>query len=96
VRLTYFGTVESGTWSQIDDPDAPPQRYDPRTTVDLNVGFRIAGDLQLTIGATNVFDVEPTEQDRNETENGALWENVQMGFNGAGYYTRLSWHLPGK
>ena len=84
----------SGTWTQIDDPDAPPQKYDPRVTTDLSFGFEIANNLNWTIGGTNIFDSIPSDQDPNETENGALWENVQMGFNGAAYYTRLSWRLP--
>ena len=42
----------------------------------------------------NILDEQPTEQDPYETENGALWENVQMGINGAAYYTRLSFRLP--
>ncbi|HSN68862.1 MAG TPA: TonB-dependent receptor, partial [Thermoanaerobaculia bacterium] len=33
-KLLWFGEVESGTWSQIDDPDAPSQHYDPRLTTD--------------------------------------------------------------
>lgn len=94
VKLIYFGEVLSGTWTQIDDPGAPPQKYDPRVTTDLYVGFEIADNLNWTIGGTNIFDSIPTDQDPNETENGALWENVQMGFNGAAYYTRLSWRLP--
>ena len=94
VKFVYFGEVESGTWSQVDDPDAPSQNYDPRVVTDLYVGFEIANGLQWTIGGTNIFDVQPTSQDPLETENGALWENVQMGFNGAAYYTRLSWRRP--
>ncbi len=38
----------------------------------------------------------PTEQDPNDTENGARWENIQMGFNGAGYFARLAYKVPGK
>lgn len=34
-----------------------------------------------------------TAQDPNETENGGLWENVQMGFNGAAWYVRLGWRM---
>jgi iron complex outermembrane receptor protein len=94
VNFVYFGEVESGTWTQIDDPTAPPQHYDPRVVTDLHFGFEIVDDLQLTIGGSNIFDVQPTENDPFETENGALWENVQMGFNGAAYYTRLSWKIP--
>jgi len=94
VKLLYFGDVEAGTWTQIDDPDAPPQRYDARTTTDVNFGFRITPELQFIIGGANIFDVQPTSQDPNETENGALWENVQMGFNGASYFVRLSLKMP--
>ncbi len=94
IRLIYFGEVQSGTWTQIDDPTAPGQKYDPQLTTDLHFGWRILDNLQLTVGGTNIFDAMPTDQDRNETENGALWENVQMGFNGASYYARLHYKLP--
>jgi len=96
VKLIYFGQMQSGTWSQIDDPDAPSQQYHPRLTTDVHFGLHLARNLQLTVGGTNIFDEVPSEQDPNETENGALWENVQMGFNGAAYYTRLSYRLPGR
>ena len=95
-RFTYFGSLESGTWTQIDDPTAPPQHYDPRVTTDVYLGFNLAENLQWTIGGTNIFDVQPTEQDPFETENGALWENVQMGINGAAWYTRLNYRIPAR
>ena len=94
IRLAYFGEVEAGTWTQIDDPNAPSQFYDPRLTTDVYVGFRVMPNLNLTIGGSNIFDTMPTEQDPFETENGALWENVQMGINGAAYYVRLGWRMP--
>ncbi len=91
LKLTYFGDLESGTWSQIDDPDSPPQRYDARVTTDLYLGYELAPGLRLIGGGANIFDEQPTAQDPNETENGALWENVQMGFNGSSYFLRLSY-----
>jgi len=94
-RLVYFGEVVAGTWTQIDDPTAPPQRYDPRVSTDVHVGFDLSEAITLVVGGTNIFDAEPTEQDPNETENGALWENVQMGINGAFYFARLSFRMPG-
>ena len=93
LRLAYFGHVESGTWSQLDDPDSPNQYYDPRLTADIHVGYQINKNLAVIIGGANIFDAIPTEQDPNETENGALWENVQMGINGASYFLRLSYNL---
>lgn len=91
VRLNYFGSLESGTWTQIDDPDGPAQKYDPRITADLHVGYDLGRGLRFIAGGTNIFDAQPTAQDPFETENGALWENVQMGINGASYYTRIAW-----
>ncbi|GMU66417.1 MAG: TonB-dependent receptor [Acidobacteriota bacterium] len=96
LRLTYFGDVVSGTWTQIDDPTAPPQRYDPVLSTDVHVGFDLTDSIRLVVGGVNVFDEVPTEQDPNETENGARWENVQMGFNGAGYFARISFRTDGR
>lgn len=96
VRVTYFGEVVAGTWTQIDDPLAPSQKYDPRFSTDVHLGFELPHNLGITIGGTNIFDEMPTAQDPNETENGALWENVQMGFNGAAYYVRFNWRMPGR
>lgn len=93
-RLNYFGDVTSGIWSQLDDPTLPGQSYSPRTTVDLNFGYRVTERVELTVGGANVFDVQPTRQDPGETENGALWENVQMGFNGAFYFARMTVRIP--
>ncbi|HYI11423.1 MAG TPA: TonB-dependent receptor [Thermoanaerobaculia bacterium] len=95
VRLNYFGSLEAGTWTHLDDPTAPAQHYDPRLTTDLHFGLDLVNNVSLTVGGTNIFDEMPTAQDPAETENGALWENVQMGINGASYYVRLGWKMPG-
>lgn len=96
VRVNYFGELESGTWSQLDDPLSPPQHYDARFTTDVHFGYELHPNLLFTVGGVNVFDEQPTVQDPNETENGALWENVQMGINGAAWYVRLNWRMPGR
>jgi iron complex outermembrane receptor protein len=90
LKLTYFGKVLSGTWSQIDDASLPPQRYGSKVTTDLSVNYTFRFGGVLTVGGTNLFDEQPTSQDPYETENGAPWENVQMGINGAFYFVRLT------
>jgi iron complex outermembrane recepter protein len=92
-RLNYFGELEAGTWTHLDDPTAPPQRYDARVSTDVHFGYELPRNLTLTVGGANIFDVEPTEQDPAETENGGRWENVQMGFNGAAWYVKLKWRM---
>jgi iron complex outermembrane receptor protein len=89
----YFGEVISGIWSQIDDPTLPGQRYAPRTTLDLRLSFNLTDRVQLLVGGANIFDTYPTKQNPDETESGGLWENVQMGFNGAQYFARLRYHV---
>jgi len=90
-RVTYFGELEAGTWTHLDDPTAPPQHYDARVTTDIHLGFDLPRNLTFTVGGMNIFDAMPTTNDPNETENGAEWENVQMGINGAAYFVRLGW-----
>jgi iron complex outermembrane receptor protein len=92
-RLNYFGELEAGTWTHLDDPTAPPQRYDARVSTDVHFGYELPRNLTLTVGGANIFDVQPTEQDPAETENGGRWENVQMGFNGAAWYVKLNWRM---
>jgi iron complex outermembrane receptor protein len=94
LKFTYFGDLESGTWTQIDDPTAPPQKYDARVTTDIYLGYEFRPGLRLIAGGANIFDEQPTAQDPYETENGALWENVQMGINGASYFVRLAYRVP--
>ena len=65
--------------------------YDPKIVTDLTLGFQIIKQVKLSVGSNNLFNVYPTKQDESgNTEAGGYWDAVQMGFNGAYYYTRLS------
>lgn len=65
--------------------------YDPKIVTDLTVGFQLIKQVKLSIGSNNLFNIYPTKQDESgNTEAGGYWDAVQMGFNGAYYYTRLS------
>jgi iron complex outermembrane receptor protein len=44
---------------------------------------------KITVGANNIFNVKPTKQDPNETDNGFIYDSVQFGLNGTAYYARL-------
>ena len=44
----------------------------------------------ITLGGTNIFNVKPTAQDPNETDNGFKYESVQFGLSGAAWFARLS------
>jgi iron complex outermembrane receptor protein len=65
--------------------------YYPKIVTDLTLGFQIIKQVKLTVGSNNLFNIYPTKQDESgNTEAGGYWDAVQMGSNGAYYYTRLS------
>ena len=44
---------------------------------------------RFTLGGNNIFNVKPTSQDPDQTDNGFKYESVQFGLNGASYFGRL-------
>jgi iron complex outermembrane receptor protein len=54
-RLNYYGEHydERGT---IDDPDSPSAKIDSIIYVDLEVGFDVTENFNITAGAANIFD----------------------------------------
>jgi iron complex outermembrane receptor protein len=83
LRITNFGRVSLVDW--LDTRDV----YKAKATTDFSLGYQLANGAHLTLGAANLFNVYPTQQD-TETETGGTWDAVQMGFSGAFYFARLS------
>ncbi len=63
--------------------------YDSKMVTDLVLGYQFTEGLKLNIGANNLFNIYPDQQD-DWVEGGGYWDAVQMGFGGAYYYARLS------
>jgi iron complex outermembrane receptor protein len=87
-RIIHFGPQTLGTFS---GPPVPNARYEAKTSADLSFSWSFSEKTRLTVGGTNIFNVKPTPQDPNETDNGFKYESVQFGLNGAAYFARL-WH----
>ena len=87
LRIIHFGPQTLGTFS---GPPVPNQKYDAKTSADLSFTWAFTDKTKLTVGGTNIFDVKPTAQDPNETDNGFKYESVQFGLNGASVFARLS------
>lgn len=85
LKVIHFGEQTLGTWS------GPPlyQHYSARTSADVSLTYSFTDTMKLTVGATNIFDVFPSKQDPNETDNGHIYESVQFGLNGAAYFARF-------
>ncbi|CAN7264199.1 TonB-dependent receptor plug domain-containing protein [Massilia sp. LjRoot122] len=87
LRIVHFGPQTLGTFS---GPPVPNQYYKPKTSADLSFTWAFTDKTKFTVGGTNIFDVKPSEQDPNETDNGFKYESVQFGLNGAAWFARLS------
>lgn len=67
---------------------AATDTYGAKIVTDLTLGFKLTKSLKLSLGANNLLNIYPDQQD-DWVEAGGYWDSVQMGFSGAYYYTRL-------
>lgn len=86
-RIIHYGPQTLGTF---DGPPVPNQYYKSKTSADLAFTWAFSEKTKLTVGGTNIFNVHPTRQNPDETDNGFKYESVQFGLNGAAYFARLS------
>jgi iron complex outermembrane receptor protein len=70
--------------------------YRAKSTTDLYGNIKLTGNLQLTAGVENIFNIHPNyagvPQARYQSfvnETGGPWESVQMGFNGTRFFSKL-------
>ncbi len=87
-KVIYFGTQTLGTFSGTAS-GVPNARYAAKTSADLSFTYSFDKNTKLTLGGTNIFNVKPSKQDPNETDNGFIYDSVQFGLNGASYFVRL-------
>jgi iron complex outermembrane recepter protein len=91
-EVTIFGTPTNGSLDQT---------FGAKWITDLSVGYRFAYRLGVTVGADNLFDVYPDENNQgNATTAGNNNFGIfpyngisPFGFNGAFYYARLAFDL---
>ncbi|MGY4515469.1 TonB-dependent receptor [Lysobacter sp. HA18] len=88
LKIIHFGPQELGTFSGTE-AGVPNQHYDAKTSADVSGTYSFTPKAKLTLGVTNLFDVFPTRQDPNETDNGHIYESVQFGLNGRAYFARM-------
>lgn len=86
LRFVRFGEVT------LEDFLGTLDVYEARVTTDLTLGLELTSRLSLNVGAANLFNVYPTQQD-TETETGGLWDAVQMGFGGSFYFAKVNFRF---
>jgi len=87
-KVVYYGPQTLGTFSGTA-AGVPNQHYEGKTSADLSFTYAFSERTKLTFGGTNIFNVHPTPQNPDETDNGFKYESVQFGLNGAAYFARL-------
>ena len=78
--------ADYGTFA--DQIEAATDTYSAKIVTDLTMGFKLSKATKLSIGANNLLNIYPDQQD-DWVEAGGYWDAVQMGFSGAYYYARL-------
>ena len=86
VRNTYFGKVIRDGY-----PFGGVQEFAPKVVTDVSVGYDFTKNINLTIGANNVFDVFPDLQIYENSYYGVFkYAPVQMGTLGNYFFGRLN------
>lgn len=72
--------------------NAAKDYYGAKIVTDLTLGFKATKTTKISLGANNLFNIYPDQQD-DWVEGGGYWDAVQMGFGGAYYYARLGFNF---
>ncbi|MDH3459263.1 MAG: TonB-dependent receptor, partial [Gemmatimonadota bacterium] len=87
--LLGFEVFEFADPSSQEAIDGSLDVYESKITADLDFGYKLNDSFELRVGANNLLNAYPTQQDSDWTEAGGYWDAVQMGYSGAYYYSRL-------
>lgn len=100
-EVSVFGSVDPRL-PGADTARSLDQTFDARWITDIDLSYRIADRFTLGAGANNVFDVYPEENfvrsGGPDNSNSGIFRYSGIspfGFNGAYYYLRLRYELPG-
>lgn len=83
LRFVRFGKIELENYAGV------VEKWRPKTTTDLTLSYKLTKNVSLSLGATNLLNTLPDENDPANSESGGAYEAVQMGSNGAFYFGRL-------
>ncbi len=91
LRNVYFGEVTEAT-NNVDNQ----QEFGAKIITDLSLGYKLTGNLKLSLGANNLFDVYPDENIPSNQSSGRFLfsrRSQQFGFQGRYLFGRLQFNL---
>lgn len=104
LALTQFSGITLLGWEVFESDDdfggtpgaaleASKDVYDPALVLDLSAQYHITSKLSFTVGANNLLNKYPTQQDADWTDSGGYWDSVQMGFSGMYLFGRVGFRF---
>lgn len=104
LSFTKFSEVQLQDFQWVDSPATnateatalfakATDTYKSSITTDLSLSYAFTEKIKLTVGGNNIFNVYPTSQFDGWTDQGSMADSVQMGSDGAYFFTRLSFKL---
>ena len=87
-KIIHFGKQTLGTFSGTAG-GVPNAVYAAKTSADASVSYSFNKTTKITVGGANIFNVKPSKQDPDQTDNGFIYDSVQFGLNGASYFVRF-------
>ncbi|MCF2516913.1 TonB-dependent receptor [Dyadobacter sp. CY351] len=87
LRFIRFGEVKLANW------DYELDIYKAKVQTDLTANYKFSKNISLSIGGSNILNVYPDKSLPSLTESGGGWDPVQMGTNGAFFFTRLGFRF---
>ncbi|MCE7066805.1 TonB-dependent receptor [Dyadobacter sp. CY326] len=87
LRFVRFGEVKLANWDYELDV------YKAKVQTDLTVNYRLNNHFAISVGGSNILNVYPDMSSPALTESGGGWDPVQMGSNGAFFFTRLGFRF---
>ena len=91
-----LGLTRYGSWREVNDANdrSLDRDYKARWITDLDVGYQLTKDLELAIGARNLFDVYPERQaPSSKTMTKGYGAYSPYGFTGGYYFGRLTYNF---
>ncbi|CAG4993826.1 Vitamin B12 transporter BtuB [Dyadobacter sp. CECT 9275] len=98
LRFVRFGEIKLINWNYggTDEATNAPYTaaqytdvYKPKVQTDLTINYKISKNLSVSVGGSNILNVYPDMSSPALTEGGGSWDSVQMGNNGAFFFTRI-------
>ena len=103
LRFIRFGEIKLTNWHYGEEKDEITHVkysqeeytdvYKAKVQTDVTLNYKFSKYYSLSIGGSNILNVYPDMSHPSLTESGGSWDPVQMGSNGAFFFTRIGFRF---